>query len=211
VKPTINLLIVDDHVMFRDGLTALFEQEADLNLLGSCGSVAEALDFLKRGPQVVLLNAETGGADVMEFLRTVRKTAFSGHILIVTSGISGSEAVQLVNAGVAGIIRKQRSAEELCGTIRTIAAGDVYLEPPYLSALMRSTDKSRAEGPTLTERDRGILRNVLKGSTNREIGVQLGISEAAVKASIRQLFEKLGARTRAQLVKVVLEQFRDQF
>ena len=92
-----------------------------------------------------------------------------------------------------------------------MAKGEVCLETKYLAPLFRSVDRSRpATGPKLTNRDRTVLRLILQGLTNREIAGRLEVSESAVKACLRQLFGKLEVRTRAQLVKVALEQFRDQ-
>src|SRR5262249_44269174 len=112
---------------------------------------------------------------------------------------------------VAGILHKHHSTEALCKTIRRIARGEVCLEENYLGPLFRSVDRSKpAAGPRLTDRDRTVLRFILQGLSNREIAGRLDVSEGAVKASLRQLFNKLEVRTRAQLVKVALEQYRDQ-
>jgi two-component system nitrate/nitrite response regulator NarL len=129
----------------------------------------------------------------------------------VTAGVSGQEAVQLVQAGVAGILHKQHSTEKLSDAIRQVAAGEVCLEQDYLTSLFRSVDRTKPQTqPKLTERDKTVLRFIFQGLTNKDISARLEISEGAVKASLRQLFDKLGVRTRAQLVKVALEQYRDQ-
>ena len=99
----------------------------------------------------------------------------------------------------------------LCGAIRQVASGEAWLEKTYLGPLFRTMDRSRQpRRPTLTERDRTVLRYLLSGLTNREMGVKLEISEGAVKASLRHVCDKLGVRTRTQLVKVALEQYKDQ-
>jgi two-component system, NarL family, nitrate/nitrite response regulator NarL len=114
-------------------------------------------------------------------------------------------------AGVAGILPKYHSTELLCGIIRQVAAGEVYLEKEYLGSLFRPVDRTRQhQRPALTERDKTVLRFIFQGLTNKDIGARLNISESAVKSSLRQLFEKLGVRTRAQLVRVALERYRDQ-
>lgn len=206
----IDLLLVDDHAMFRDGLARTFEKCEDMKVVGQFGSCSEALSALRLKPNMVLLDVDLGSERALKFIQTARKASYVGQILIVTAGISGAEAVQLIHAGVAGIIHKQQSAESLRTVIRRVASGDVYLEPCYLGALMRSADRSQPElRLRLTERDKAVIRYVLQGLTNREIAVHLSISESAVKASLRQLFEKLEVRTRAQLVKVALEQYRD--
>lgn len=130
---------------------------------------------------------------------------------MVTAGISGAEAVRLLQAGVSGIVHKRHSGKALCEAIRKVAAGEPYLEEKYLPSLIRSVDRSRPSViPKLTERDRALLRHVLAGLTNREIGAQLQISEGAVKASLRLLFDKVNVKSRTQLVKIALEQYQDQ-
>ncbi len=125
--------------------------------------------------------------------------------------VQSQEAVQLVQVGVAGILHKHHSTDELCNTIRQVAAGEVYLEQEYFTSLYRSVDRTKAQSRLLlTERDKVVLRFIFQGLTNRDIGARLNISESGVKSSLRQLFDKLGVRTRAQLVKIALEQYRDQ-
>jgi two-component system nitrate/nitrite response regulator NarL len=197
--------------MFREGLARSLEKEPDLKVVGQCSSAAEALALLKTGPAMVLLDVDLGAGRALEFVEAANKVGFEGHILVVTAGISGQEAVQLIQSGVSGIIHKHHSVEELCDAIRKVAAGERCLEKEYLSPLFRSVDRTKMSSrPHLTERDRTVLRYIFQGLTNKDIAGRLNISEGAVKASIRQLFEKLGARTRAQLVKIALEQYRDQ-
>lgn len=207
----IRLMLVDDHVMFRDGLAHLLGKESDLEVVAQCGSAAEAMELLGADPEVVLLDVNLGAERGLGFLQKARKSGFHNPVLAVTAGISGMEAMQLIEAGVNGIIHKEHSTGALVDVIRRIHKGERYLEQGYVAAMMRSNDRSRAAGqPKLTDRDRSALRFVLQGLSNREISEQLGISEGAVKASLHLLFDKLGVRTRAQLVKTALEQFRDQ-
>jgi len=209
---TIQLLLVDDHEMFREGLARVLEKEPDIKIVGQCATSAEALALLNKcGATMVLLDVDLGAERGLDFVLNARRRGFEGQILVVTAGISDREAVQLVQAGVAGILHKQHSTTVLCQTVRQIARGEVSLEKAYLGPLFRSLDRSgKPERPRLTERDKTVLRSIFHGLTNREIAAQLEISEGAVKASLRQVFGKLGVRTRAQLVKVALEQYRDQ-
>ena len=209
---TIKLMIVDDHAMFREGLARSIEKEGDLQIAGQFASSVEALAALhKTTPDIVLLDIDLGPERAMDFIAGAKAAGLNLRILVVTAGASDQEAVQLIQAGVAGILHKHHSTESLCNTIRQIAKGEVCLEKKYLGPLFRSVDRSRpATGPKLTNRDRTVLRFILQGLTNREIAERLEVSESAVKASLRQVFSKLEVRTRAQLVKVALEQYRDQ-
>jgi len=160
---------------------------------------------------MVLLDVDLGPERALDFVTQAKKIGFEGQILVVTAGISGPQAVQLVQAGVAGIIHKQHSTEALCNSIRQVAAGEVCIEQNYLNSLFRSVDQTKPQTqPRLTDRDKIVLRFIFHGLTNKDIAARLEISEGAVKASLRQLFGKLGVRTRAQVVKVALEQYKDQ-
>jgi two-component system, NarL family, nitrate/nitrite response regulator NarL len=208
----INVVLVDDHAMFREGLARVLEKEPGIKVVGQSSSCADALALLaKSNASMVLLDVDLGGERALDFIVEAKKRAFQGQILVVTAGVSGAEAVQLVQAGVAGILHKHHSTEALCRTIRQVAAGEVCLEKDYLTALFRSVDRTREPSrPQLSDRDKKMLRFIFQGLTNKEIGARLEISEGAVKFSLRQLCEKLKVRTRAQLVKVALEQYRDQ-
>jgi two-component system nitrate/nitrite response regulator NarL len=209
---TITLIIIDDHAMVREGLARCMEREDDLKIVGQFSSSSAALTELQSlAPDIVLLDVDLGPERGMDFVLGAARIGFSGRILVVTAGASDQQAVQLIQAGVAGILHKHNTAEALCNTIRQVARGEVCLEKNYLASVFRSLDRSRpASGPRLTDRDRTVLRFILQGLTNREIADRLEVSEAAVKGSLRQLFGKLQVRTRAQLVKIALEQYRDQ-
>lgn len=207
----LRVILVEDHEMVREGLARTLEKESDLAVIGQCASSSEALRLIQGPVDMVLLDVDLGEERALGFVEASRKAGYEGKILVVTAGISGTEAVRLLQAGASGIVHKRHSGKDLCDAIRKVAAGEPYLEEKYLPSLIRSVDRSRPPiAPKLTERDRSLLRYVLAGLTNREIGAQLQISEGAVKASLRLLFEKVSVKSRSQLVKVALEQYQDQ-
>jgi two-component system, NarL family, nitrate/nitrite response regulator NarL len=208
----IELLLVDDHGLFREGLAGILEKEPDFVVVGKYALAAEALqDLEKCQPTVILLDFDLGMERALDFIPAAREKGFTGQILIVTAGVGDQEVVRLIQAGVAGIVHKHNRPDVLCDAIRTVAGGDAFLERTYLTPLFRSADQTRKMGrPQLNERDKAVLRFVFQGLTNKEIAARLDITEGAVKASLRQLFKKLGVQTRAQVVKVALENYRDQ-
>jgi two-component system nitrate/nitrite response regulator NarL len=208
----IRLFVVDDHAMFREGLARLFENEPSIAIVGQSSSASQALSALKKtGTTMIILDVDLGAERALDFVIEAKKRGFVGQVLVVTAGVSGPEAVQLIQAGVAGILHKQHSSETLLDAVRKVAEGGVFLEKDYLGSLFLSMDRTKSHAkPQLSEREKDLVRYLFQGMTNKEIGSRLEISEGAVKASLHQLFEKTGARTRAQLVKVALEQYRDQ-
>lgn len=206
----IRLLLVDDHAMFREALAEKLGKEPDMLVVGTCGSASDALQALASGarPSMILLDFDLGAERVLDFLQGAREGGFRGQVLVVTAGVSRREALQLIQAGVRGILHKHNTPTTLCDTIRQVAGGEVYLEKAYLSSVFQNIDQTQVrEEPQLTDRDKAVLRLVFEGLANKEIAARLDVSEGAVKSSISQLFQKLGVRTRAQLVKVALEQY----
>src|ERR1700674_5469853 len=99
----IKLIIVDDHAMFREGLVRSIESEQDLKVVGQFGSSAEALTSLHdNGASIILLDIDLGSEKALDFVNAARRKGFDGGILILTAGASDQEAVQLIQAGVAG-------------------------------------------------------------------------------------------------------------
>src|ERR1043166_2876617 len=138
----IQLLLVDDHAMFRESLARSLEREPDLEIVGQCSCWPDAAPLLRRGVNVVLLDVDLGTTRAITFVEAAKRSGFTGKILVVTAGISGQEAVQLIQAGVSGILHKQHSVQELCASIRKVAAGESCLESAYLSSLFRSMDRT---------------------------------------------------------------------
>ncbi len=208
----IELLLVDDHGLFREGLAGILEREPDFAVIGKYAQAGDALrDLEKLQPSVILLDFDLGIERALDFIPVARERCVAAKILIVTAGVGGQEAVQLVQAGVAGVVHKHNPPEVLCDAIRAAARGEAFLEKVYLTPLFKSADQTRKMGrPSLTERDKSVLRFVFQGLANKEIGARLNIAEGAVKASLRQLFKKLGVQTRAQAVRVALENYRDE-
>jgi two-component system, NarL family, nitrate/nitrite response regulator NarL len=208
----IRILLVDDHAMFRDLLARMLEKEPGFTVAAQVSSATGGLAVLSESrANMVLLDVDLGTERGLDFVTGARGSGFAGQILVLTAGMSDQEAVQLVQAGVSGILHKHHPTDVLCNAIRQIAGGEVFMEQAYLAPLFRAVDRTR--GPKrapLTDRDKTVLRSILQGLMNREIAAKLQISEGAVKASVRHVCEKLSVRTRSQLVKVALEQYKDQ-
>jgi two-component system, NarL family, nitrate/nitrite response regulator NarL len=210
-KPVIRVFLIDDHVLFLGGLAHLLGKEPDFEVVGSACTLSEAQQKLSEAKaDLVLLDVDLGRDRAIDFLRGTEAGSLRCGVLIVTAGISEFEAVQLVHAGVRGIFHKHNPPEALFDSIRRVAGGDVVLDPQYLRGLFGSVDPNRIDPrPRLAEREVSVLRLLLQGCANKEIATGLHLSESGVKAILRGLFDRLGVRTRSQLVKVALDEYRD--
>lgn len=205
----IRVLIVDDHTLFREGLARLLGAEADIEVAADCASVSEGLRVLESKPvDLVLLDVDLGDERGLDFLMACRQRGFEGPVLIVTAGLKQGEAATLLALGAAGIFLKQDPAQMLATGIRTVASGRAWIDQGHLTSLMAAAMQPTVdERPSLTGRERDVLRGVFDGLANKEIASRLDVSESAVKAVLQQLFHKTGVRTRSQLVRIVLERY----
>ncbi|HEY6348655.1 MAG TPA: response regulator transcription factor [Candidatus Angelobacter sp.] len=208
----VRVLIVDDHTLFRESVARLLQAEHDLEVR-HCGSIRESLATMAEWPtDVVLLDFDLGKEKGTIFLVQAQAAGFQGKTLLLTAGVNELEAADLIRQGISGIVLKHSSPAELSESIHEALAGKVWFEQGYLKKVMEKTSarqSSSTAARTFTERERQVLSFVFEGLANKEIADRLHVSESSVKASLQQLFEKTGVRTRSQLVRVALEQYKE--
>jgi two-component system, NarL family, nitrate/nitrite response regulator NarL len=212
-EQTLHILVLDDHALFRESISRLLSAEAGFDVVAHCGAIEEALQVLRRKPiDLVLLDFDLGERDGRDFLRIAREQGFKGKILLVTAGIDAGAASQLIRSGISGVFRKHDSAALLAQGIRDVMAGKVWLDQEQLQTALTTEWAPPQVGGTrrFTEREQRVLSFVFEGLANKEIAARIGVSEGSVKSTLQQLFSKTGVRTRSQLVRIVLEQYRDQ-
>ena len=208
----IRILLIDDHALFRESLARLLENEPGFQLVGQCGLLDEALETLRRAPvDIVLLDFDLGGRDGTQFIHEAKQRGFGGQVLVVTAGVEEDEAADLIRAGVSGIFMKHKSTPVLMQAIRDVMAGKVWFDRALLRGAATSWARPQSDPGRgrFTSRERQVFSYVLEGRANKEIAGRIGVSESSVKATLQQLFSKTGVRTRSQLVRVALEQYRD--
>src|SRR5690242_9860409 len=134
--PPIRLLLLDDHVLFRESLSRLLASEAGFEMVGHCGTPNEALAILERSPvDVVLLDYDLGDDHGTRFVENVRRIGFSGKILMVTAGMSAAESSAAIRTGVSGIFLKHDSPGNLAQAIRRVAAGEMWVDQRVIQSL----------------------------------------------------------------------------
>lgn len=205
----IRIYLLDDHMLFREGLRRLLDSDERFVIAGQSGDLAQALaDLANTRVDVLVLDYDLGDKNALDLLDPLKTMGFAGKILIVTAGLPDKDALTLIKAGISGIFHKQESPEELQRAILEVAQGRVLIDQQYLQAVVAAAQPQ--ESIRFTERERITLRYLLQGLANKEIAGNLNISESAVKATLQQLFSKTGVRTRSQLVLLAIEKYRDQ-
>ncbi|MGC2399230.1 MAG: response regulator transcription factor [Acidobacteriaceae bacterium] len=211
----IQILLVDDHSLFRESLSRLLQTEADFQISGTIASASEALASpMLQEIDIVLLDYDLGSEQGTLFLDRARSAGFVGRVLLVTAGMSDSAMLRALENGSSGVFLKHSPPSRLVDAIRKVAAGEVWLDPAVTRTIIAAASGSAAtprRSQSLTQREQAVLKGVFEGLTNKEIGAKLAISESSVKAVLQQLFEKTGVRTRSQLVRIALEKHSDDW
>ena len=183
----IRLLLLDDHILFREGLRRLLISEPDFETVAECGSPSEALAVLAREAiDLVLLDFDLEDDTGTRFISSAIAGGYKGKILMVTAGMSPPDISAAWKLGISGIFLKHSSPATLLEAIRTVAAGGEWIDPK-LAAGRGVESKSQDATGQLTAREQQVLRSVFEGLTNKEIAHRIGVSQSSVKATLQQL------------------------
>jgi two-component system nitrate/nitrite response regulator NarL len=209
--PPAKILLVDDHALFRESVARFLDSESGFRVAGGCATIEEAGEFLQANAvDLVLLDFDLGQRDGVDFMRVAERIGYQGRVLLVTAGVDESSAAHLLKRGIAGIFLKHDPPAVLVEAIREALAGKVWFEQNYLQKIVgRAAEAELPHTRKVTERERQVLAGVFEGLANKQIGERLQVSESSVKATLQQLFQKTGVRTRSQLVRIAIEQYRD--
>jgi DNA-binding NarL/FixJ family response regulator len=200
--------LLDDHTLFRQGVSRLLGSEADFELVAECGTPAEALEVLRKMPvDIVLLDFDLGEDRGTRFITDAQKAGFTGRFLMLTAGMSGTESAIAFQLGASGIFLKHNSPALLAEAIRAVELGRMWVDPKIVQSMANTVapPSAAAMRKALTAREQEVLQGIFEGLSNKEIAAHLGVTDNAVKATLQQLFEKTGVRTRSQLVRIALE------
>ena len=202
----IRLLLLDDHVLFREGLRRLLVSEPDFETVAECGTPGEALDALSRSAvDLVLLDFDLEDDTGTRFISAAAAAGYKGKILMVTAGMSPLDTSVARKLGVSGIFLKHNPPGSLLEAIRVVAGGGAWIDPKMTAGTSGASVQASPSADHLTPREQKVLRCVFEGLSNKEMAHQLGVSQSSVKATLQHLFDKMGVRTRGQLVRIAIE------
>jgi NarL family two-component system response regulator LiaR len=200
----IRLLIVDDYPVVLSGLTAMFTNHPDIEVVGlaSTGKKAVEQSLLLR-PDVVLMNVAMPEMDGIEATRLIKKGLPEANILIF-SGLSGNDKViPALNAGAIGYILKDADETELVQAIKQVARGEAWLHPSMIGHVLKQINSAEErEGliEKLTEREVDVLKYMARGYSNQDIARLMVVSSATVHSHVSRILAKLEVSSRTQAV-----------
>ena len=207
----INVLVVDDHTVVRDGISSLLALAGDIDVVGEAANGLEGLDKVGNlVPDVVLIDIAMPIMNGLEAIRRMHKEFPEVKILVLTQYDDKEHVFPAIQAGASGFISKTAASSELTAGIRAVSVGESYLSPSIAKLFVDDWQRVPvSEGnhdlyEQLTDREREILKLVVEGYKTREIAEMLTISQKTVEGHKTSLMKKLGIDNKTGLVKYAL-------
>ncbi|MGD0003958.1 MAG: response regulator transcription factor [Anaerolineaceae bacterium] len=195
---TIRILIADDHSVVRQGLHMFLSLDPELEIVGEATNGLEAVNLVRKlKPDVVLMDIIMPQMDGVAATEIIRRESPEVEVVALTSVLEDASVVGAIKAGAIGYLLKDTQADELCKAIKAAAAGQVQLSPQAAARLMHEV-RTPENPQTLTERETDVLSLLANGKANKEIALQLHISETTVKTHVSNILTKLGVPSRTQ-------------
>jgi len=194
---TVRILLIDDHELIRSGLGAVIDLEPDLSVVGTAGTVAEALEqYAALRPHVVVADLQLPDGTGLDIVRAIRNQSDTTGLVILTMHSGDEQIFAAMQAGASGFVGKDSPATEVVKAARHAAMSPrSFICAGLTQAMMRRTS---AESTKLTDREHDVLLLLAEGLGAAQIGRQLYLSESTAKSHIARIYQKLGAANRAQ-------------
>ncbi|MBA3871125.1 MAG: response regulator transcription factor [Chloroflexota bacterium] len=202
----IRVLIADNHTMVRNGLMMFLKSYPDIELVGEAANGHEAVTLCgSLQPDVVLMDLVMPEMDGVAATRAIVQAYPKIRVIALTSFNEDQLIYAALKAGIVAYLLKDCTADELVNTIRDAYAGKTTITPEIMQAVLRVADNPATRQYHLSERERDVLRLVVRGFSNRQIAANLTLSESTIKFHVSNILSKLGIATRAEAVALAIQ------
>jgi len=199
--PAIRVLIIEDHQVVAEGLSALLNDQPDITVVGSAASVADSVSsVVELNPDVVVLDfrlTDGTGADAAMDIRQVRPDI---KLIFLTREDSDAARFAALEAGASAFIHKSKAASEVVEAVRIVGRGGTLITPRTIASLLNKRRAMDSQLESLTPREKEVLRLMAEGLPSREIAKRLGISYTTVRTHIRSLGSKLSVHSKLEAI-----------
>lgn len=208
----LRVVLADDHAVVREGLKALINGQMDMIVVGEAADGEEACQAaLALAPHVLVIDLSMPTLSGAEAAARIRRESPGVRVLALTVHEERVYLTQLLRAGASGYVLKRAAAAELVRAIRAVAAGGTYIDPSMAGSLVEGyldgqDAATQPTGGSLSERERDVLMRIARGFSNKEIAGELGLSVKTVETYKGRMAEKLGLRSRAEIVRYAAQQ-----
>jgi DNA-binding NarL/FixJ family response regulator len=204
----IRILIVDSQMVTRAGLQRLLESYSGLQVIGQAADGVQAVsETLELGPRVVLMDAQLPNGQSLEALRQIKQLNLDTKVLLLSTQNREEYLYETLRAGADGYILKDIAPDELAQAVRTVARGEILIQPQLASRLLsRFGTRGNTPYESLTTREMEVLRLLARGMRNKEIAARLFVSERTVNFHLANIYQKLNVSGRTEALSKALEQ-----
>lgn len=208
-----HILIVGGYALLRDILSDFFLKEPDCLSAKAVPDLVSAISHVQQAPvSLVLLSGDSPRSQACTFLDSLAQLPLKVPVLVLSSGMNHHAVRQVLALGAAGIVWNDSTIRDLSACVQEVIRGATWRDS---NCLQRALGGAPRQLPSwvvpFSERQAEVLKGIAAAHGNKEIAARLGVSENSVKCTVQQIFEKTGVRSRAELVRVVMEEFPDDF
>lgn len=198
----IQVLLVDDHAILRDGLKTLIAQEDDMEVLGEATGSTELMEMLpKLKPEIIMMDINMQQMNGIELTRWVKSNYSSIKIIILTMYNNDEYFMAAIREGADGYLLKDSPSKDVIDAIRTVASGESVIPPAMTKKLMAMHKQDNSEEDnSLTPREMEVLLALVEGLSNKDIASRLYISDKTVKIHVSNIFKKFDVKSRSQAI-----------
>ena len=202
----LRILLADDHAIVREGLKRLIEAQPGMSVVGEAESGGEVIELAaKLTPDIAVVDISMGEINGARATREIRQQCPNTKVVALTVHEDKSYLHELLEAGASGYILKRAASEELVHAIGIVAGGGIYVDPRVAGKLIQSAVFHGVRGDShadLSARETEVMRLIAQGFSNKEISVQLGVSVKTIETYKARSMEKLGLRSRVDIVRL---------
>ena len=197
----IRIVVIDDHTLFRRGITALLSRVPGFAVVGEAADGFDGIRAVaQHRPDVVLLDLHMPGISGIDAMKAILNEAPGTHIVMLTVSEEADDLMLALRAGALGYLLKNIESDFLVDSVRRAADGESVMSPEMTARLMREvrTGGTAAAPPALSPREREILAHLARGASNKEIARDLDVAESTVKIHVQHILRKLDLTSRVQ-------------
>jgi len=206
------ILLADDHAIIRQGLCSLLEKQPDVEVVGTAEDGQKAIELARElAPDIVIMDITMPNLNGINATRKIIDELGGVKVIALSVHSSRRFVTEMLRAGASGYILKECLFDELLEAIRTVLNGGIYLSPKITGVVVddyvkRLTTKYQPEAPALTEREQEVLQLLAEGKSTKQIAPQLHVSSKTIESNRRNIMDKLGIHSVAELTKYAVRE-----